>query len=435
MPKALLLLLLFLVLTLTPAFAQTQPAQTLWYDQLAKVWEEALPMGNGRLGAMVFGRPAEELIQLNEATLWTGGPGNPNPNPEAPNYLPKVRRLLFAGDNGAAVKLMRKMQGPNTNAYQPLGDLVLRQPMTGPPTNYYRGLNLADAIATTRFTADGVDYTREVFVTAPGQAVVIRLTASKKAALNFSLSTKNQLEFSTAVEGAQDLVLRGKARIYADERRAMKPVVYKDDQACNGMRYQLRIRVVKTDGKVTADSILHISGASEALILVSGATSFNGYDKCPDKDGKDENQEALHYLNAASRQSFHKLKADHVADYQQYFNRVHFTLAGAVPPNLPLDQRLKNYKAGQPDPALELLYFDFGRYLLISSSRPGGPAANLQGIWNPLIRPSWRSNYTTNINLQMNYWPAEACNLTEMQEPLRAQISRFAHNGTATATN
>ena len=429
------LLAFFLLAILPPAFAQIKAAHILWYDQPAKVWEEALPLGNGRLGAMVFGRPAEELIQLNEATLWTGGPANPNPNPNAFSHLADVRRLLFAGDNGAAVKLMRQMQGPNTNAYQPLGDLLLRQPITSQPTNYYRDLNLADATATTRFTADGVDYTREIFVTAPGQVVVIRLTASKKKALNFSLSTKTQLDFTKAVESGQDLVLRGKARIYADERRAIKPVVYKDDQSCNGMRYQMRIRVVKTDGKVQTDSILHISGASEAVILVSGATSFNGYDKCPDKDGKDEKKEALYYLNAAAGQSFQQLKAAHIKDYQQYFNRVNFTLDGAVPPNLPIDQRLKAYKGGQPDPALELLYFDFGRYLLISSSRPGGPAANLQGIWNPLIRPSWRSNYTTNINLQMNYWPAEACNLPEMQEPLRAQISRFARNGTATATN
>ncbi|HEX8329814.1 MAG TPA: glycoside hydrolase family 95 protein [Hymenobacter sp.] len=429
------LLLFLLLLSLQPALAQQKTAYTLWYDQPAKVWEEALPLGNGRLGAMAFGRPAEELIQLNEATLWTGGPANPNPNPEAFSHLAEVRRLLFAGDNGAAVKLMRQMQGPNTNAYQPLGDLILRQPMSGQPTNYYHDLNIADATSTTRFTVDGVDYTREMFVTAPGQVVVIRLTASKKKALNFSISVKNQLEFSRATEGTKELVLRGKARINSDERRAIKAIVYKDDQNCNGMRYQVRVRVAKTDGQVRADSILHVSGASEVLLLVSGATSFNGYDKCPDKDGKDETKEALRYLSAVQGQSFKQLKADHVKDYRQYFNRVNFTLDGAVPPNLPTDQRLKAHKAGRPDPALELLYFNFGRYLLISSSRPGGPAANLQGIWNQQIRPPWRSNYTTNINLQMNYWPAEACNLPEMQEPLRAHVTRLAKNGTATATN
>ena len=429
------LLVFFLLALATPTRAQTQTARTLWYDQPAKVWEEALPLGNGRLGAMVFGRQAEELIQLNEATLWTGGPANPNPNPEAFSHLADVRRLLFAGDNGAAVKLMRQMQGPNTNAYQPLGDLILRQPQASGATSYYRDLNLADATATTRFTANGVMYTREIFVTAPGQVVVIRLRANQAKTLNFSLSTKNQLAFTKAMEGTRELVLRGKARIYADERRAMKPVVYQDSQSCNGMRYQLRIRVAKTDGTVRADSILHVSDATEALILVSGATSFNGYDKCPDRDGKDETKAALRYLSAVEGLSFQRLKDDHLKDYHRYFNRVNFTLDGAVPPNLPVDQRLKAYKAGQPDPALELLYFDFGRYLLISSSRPGGQAANLQGIWNPLIRPSWRSNYTTNINLQMNYWPAEACNLTEMQEPLRAQIARLAHNGTATAAH
>ena len=435
MPKRLLVFLLFLVSLATPAFAQQKTARTLWYDQPAKVWEGALPLGNGRLGAMVFGRPAEELIQLNEATLWTGGPASPNPNPEAFSHLADVRRLLFAGDNGAAVKLMRRMQGPNTNAYQPLGDLILRQPQASGATNYYRDLNLADATATTRFTANGVDFTREMFVTAPGQVVVIRLRASKKKSLSFDLSTKNQLAFTKAVEGTRELVLRGKARIYADERRAMKPVVYQDSQGCNGMRYQLRIRLAKTDGIVRADSILHVSDATEALILVSGATSFNGYDRCPDRDGKDETKAALRYLSAVEGQSFQQLKAAHVKDYRQYFDRVNFMLDGAVPPNLPVDQRLKAYKVGQPDPALELLYFDFGRYLLISCSRPGGPAANLQGLWNPLIRPSWRSNYTTNINLQMNYWPAEACNLPEMQEPLRAQIARLARNGTATATH
>ena len=423
-----------LLFAFAPVFAQTKTAQTLWYDQPAKVWEEALPLGNGRLGAMVFGRPAEELIQLNEATLWTGGPADPNPNPKAAGYLPEVRRLLFAGDNGAAVKLMRMMQGPNTNAYQPLGDLILRQPLAGPSTNYYRDLNIGDATATTRFTVAGVNYSREVFATAPGQVVVIRLTASRAKALNFSISTRNQLAYSKAVEGGE-LVLRGKARIYGDERRSPKPLVYQDSQRCNGMRYQLRIRVVKTDGRVRGDSILHVSGASEVLILVSGATSFNGFDKCPDKDGKDETKEALRYLNAAAGQSFKQLRAAHLSDYHAFFDRVSFTLKGAVAPNLPIDQRLKNYKAGQPDPALELLYFNFGRYLLIPSSRPGGQAANLQGLWNPLIRPSWRSNYTTNINLQMNYWPAEVCNLTEMQEPLRAQIARFATNGTTTATN
>ncbi|WP_240734661.1 glycoside hydrolase N-terminal domain-containing protein [Hymenobacter sp. UV11] len=416
-----------------PALAQPPAATVLWYRQPAKDWNEALPVGNGRLGAMLFGRPDSELMQLNESTLWTGGPANPDPNPAAPTYLPEVRRLLFAGDNSAASKLMRQMQGPNTNAYQPLGDLLLRQPLTGAVSNYRRDLDISTATATTRFTANGVTYTREVFVTAPDQVIVIRLTASKKKALSFSLSLRNPLASKLAA-GGRELVLRGKARTSLVENQEAKPVVYQDDRGCNGMRYQIRLKVARTDGRVTtADSILRVAGASEALLLVSGATSFNGFDKCPDKDGKDETKEAQRWLAGAEKYSFAQLRARHVADYQSYFNRVRLTLAGDTPPDLPTDERLTRYKAGQPDLALEELYFQFGRYLLLGSSRPGGPAANLQGIWNQLTQPPWRSNYTTNINLQMNYWPAEAANLAELQEPLRTQIAHMATTGTATA--
>jgi alpha-L-fucosidase 2 len=420
-------LLLSLVL---PALAQRPAAQVLWYRQPAKDWNEALPVGNGRLGAMLFGRPEQELMQLNESSLWTGGPANLNPNPAAPTYLPEVRRLLFAGDNAGAVKLMQKMQGPNTNAYQPLGDLILRQPLAGATTEYTRDLDLATATATTRFTAGGVQYTREVFVTTPDQVIVIRLTANRKKALNFSLSMRHPLAFTLAAEGARELVLRGKARRSGGEAQ------YQDSLGCAGMRYQIRLKVVRADGTVTAaDSSLRVAGASEVLLLVSAATSFNGFDKCPDKDGKDETKEAKQWLAAAEKQRFDKLRARHVADYQQYFNRMKLTLAQDAPPALPTDERLKRYKTGQPDLGLEELYFQFGRYLLISSSRPGGQAANLQGIWNQFVHPPWSSNYTTNINLQMNYWPAEVTNLAEMQEPLRTQIQHMAANGVATARN
>lgn len=431
MTKLLSAVCLLLSLAL-PALAQRPAAQVLWYRQPAKDWNEALPVGNGRLGAMLFGRPEQELMQLNESSLWTGGPANLNPNPAAPTYLPEVRRLLFAGDNTRAIKLMQKMQGPNTNAYQPLGDLILRQPLAGATSEYTRDLDLATATATTRFTAGGVQYTREVFVTAPDQVIVIRLTANRKKALNFSLSMRHPLAFTLAAEGARELVLRGKAR------RSGGDAQYQDSLGCAGMRYQIRLKVVRTDGTVTAaDSSLRVAGASEALLLVSAATSFNGFDKCPDKDGKDETHEAKQWLAAAEKQRFDKLRARHVADYQQYFNRMKLTLAqgGGASPTLPTDERLKLYKTGQPDLGLEELYFQFGRYLLISSSRPGGQAANLQGIWNQFVHPPWSSNYTTNINLQMNYWPAEVTNLAEMQEPLRTQIQHMAANGAATARN
>lgn len=409
----------------------------LWYKQPAKNWDEALPIGNGRLGAMIFGRVDQELIQLNEETLWTGGPANPNPNPEAPKYLPEVRKLLFEGRSGDASKLMRKMQGPNTNMYQPLGDVILKQAFNGVVTDYTRDLDISTAIASTKFTVNGVQYTREYFSSAPDQVMVMRLRSSKPNALNISLSLFNELEHQVVAAGNNELILKGKARIYSDERRNPKPIIYTDSLRHNGMRYQARMKVIRTDGQMSTDSLLHVSNASEILVLISGATSYNGYDVYPDLNGKDETAAAIKLLQAAEKKSYPEMEAAHVKDYQNYFNRLSFSInnTGALLADVPTDVRLANYKKGLADYGLEQLYFQFGRYLLISSSRPGGIPANLQGIWNPLIRPSWRSNFTTNINLQMNYWPAEVCNLSELTEPLITQIKHLAVNGKNTAQN
>jgi alpha-L-fucosidase 2 len=201
------------------------------------------------------------------------------------------------------------------------------------------------------------------------------------------------------------------------------------------MRFEWRVKVISNDGQLITDSILNISNASDVILMVTGATSYNGFDKCPDRDGKDESAEVQRYLIRARKKSYDTLKENHIKDYQKYFNRLSLSITDQAVPNMPIDERLKLYKNGQPDPALESLYFQFGRYLLISSSRPGGIPANLQGIWNHMLRPSWRSNYTTNINVQMNYWPAEMTNLSEMTEPLIQQMKRWATNGAATAKN
>lgn len=426
------------VICLTISFitkSQTKKDYTLWYEKPAKDWNEALPIGNGRLGAMIFGRVKEELLQMNEQTLWTGGPVNPNPNPEAPKYLPQVREALFKDSIGQAVKLLRKMQGPNTQMYQPLGNIIIKQNAIGKVTNYYRSLDIANATATAKFTIDGVDYTREYFTSAPDQVMVIKLTASKRNALSVSFKVANELAYQSSTDTNKDLILKGKARINNDERRAQKPIIFNDANNCYGMRYEMRVRVVKTDGTVTTDSLLNINNATEAYIIVSAATSFNGVDKCPDKDGKDEIAEDLKYLNAAAQKNYEAIKTAHVKDYAKFFNRLNLSINNLPAINLPTDKRLQLYKDGKADFGLEELYFQFGRYLLISSSRPGGFPANLQGIWCESIRPSWRSNYTTNINLQMNYWLAEQCNLDEMTIPLMQQITRFAKNGTATAKN
>ena len=430
-----MILPLILLLIADTIFAQ-QKNMILWYHQPAKEWNEALPIGNGRIGAMIFGKAQEELIQLNEETLWTGGPVNLNPNPEAPTYLQPVREALFKDSIGQAVRLLRKMQGPNTEMYQPLGDLIIKHKFSGEPTNHYRDLNISTAVSTTRFTANGIVYTREIFSSAPDQVIVVRLKANQPKALHFTIDVKHDLQYEKSVTPGKELILKGKARITNDERRNPKPFIYEDSLRCDGMRFQFRVKAVSPDGKINStDTSLVLSDATEVLLFISGATSYNGYDKCPDKDGKDENKLASDYLQAAMKKNYSALLSAHTRDYQKFFNRVSLSLIDKHVIDKATDIRLAEYKQGTPDPSLEELYFQFGRYLLISSSRPGGIPANLQGIWNPLLRPSWRSNYTTNINVQMNYWPAEMCNLSEMTEPLIEQIKRWANNGTSTATN
>lgn len=429
-----------LLFILAAAFVFTngiaQSPLTLWYNKPANDWNEALPLGNGTLGAMVFGRPAEELIQLNEQSLWTGGPANLNPNPAAVNYLQPAREAILKDSIKDGVRLLKKMQGPNTQMYQPLGDIIIKQKFSGDPRYYYRDLNIGNATAVTKFVADGVEYKREMFISAPDKVFIIRLTGSQKGALSFTVDVNHELRYQKTVTAANELVLKGKARIADDERRNQKPLIYEEEAHCKGMRFQFRIKAVNKDGVISStDSSLIISNATEVILYVTAATSFNGYDKCPDSEGKNEAALATAYLQKALKKNFTQLLDAHVKDYQNYFNRLSLSFPKQSAVVLPVDKRLEAYRNGTADPELEQLYFQYGRYLLICSSRPGGIPANLQGIWNKEIRPSWRSNYTTNINLQMNYWLAEPCNLSDLTQPLTAHIQRMAKNGTATAKN
>ncbi|MEJ0056217.1 MAG: glycoside hydrolase family 95 protein [Bacteroidota bacterium] len=411
----------------------------LWYTKPAANWNEALPIGNGRIGAMIFGGVSEELIQLNEATLWSGGPVNTNPNPQAPDFLPKVRKALEEENYPEAEALAKKMQGPFTESYEPLGDLILRFPFTTQPTDYYRDLDISSAVATTRFKINGIEYVREQFISAPDQVMVIRLTASKKGALNFTVQTKSSLVYRNSVVGQNEIAMKGIAPSHTDPSYMETPeiaVIYNDPTACRGMRFELRVRASGTDGKIaTNESGIKITDATEAVLILSAATSFNGFDKCPDKDGVNESALVEKYLNDIAQKNSGTIKNTHVADYQQYFNRVSLTLNGNVPVNLPMKERLEKYTQGAEDTGLEALYFQFGRYLLISSSRPGGIAANLQGLWNHHVRPPWSSNYTININTEMNYWMVESCNLTELHLPLINLIQNLSATGRKTATN
>lgn len=434
------LLGMFVLLLSIPLVSTAQQNLKLWYNKPAATWNEALPLGNGRIGAMVFGGIEEELIQLNEETLWSGGPVNTNPNPKAKAYLPLVREALRKEDYQASEELAKKMQGLFTESYQPLGDLRIKQHDVGNAKDYYRDLDINAAISTTHFTVGDITFIREAFVSAPDQVMVIKLTASKKNAIHIDVSSESQLHVHHEVIQQDQVAMKGQAPSHVDPsymQTMAQPVIYNDPSKCNGMRFELRVKAQSTDGIVTADEKgLHIKNATSVVLLVTAATSFNGFDKCPDKEGKNERVIAQNFIQDAAAKEFDQLRQRHISDYQKFFNRVEFVLSErASKANLPLDERLKRYTSGEADIALEILYFQYGRYLLISSSRPGGMPANLQGIWNNHVRPPWSSNYTTNINTEMNYWMAETCNLSELHTPLVELIKNLSITGKETARN
>lgn len=427
-----------------PITVQSQSPLKLWYDKPANEWVEALPLGNGHVGAMVFGRVENELIQLNESTLYSGGPVKKNINPGSAAVLPLVRKaLLEEGDYSKADSLTRKMQGLYTESYLPLGDILINQDFKGAAvTGYYRDLDLDKAIATTRFTVDGVTYTREFITSNPGNVFLIKLTSSKKGALNLSVELQSQLHNTVSVFSTSEIVLAGKAPAHVDpsyyNRKGIDPVVYEEKGSCNGMRFQYRVKAVSKDGVIKTDGTnIQVSGATELILYVAAATSFNGFDKCPDAQGKDENAIGKRTISNAVTAGYAAIKQSHISDYQKYFKRVRFTLMDSVVNNplakLPSNERLMAYSKGGYDPGIETLYFQFGRYLLISASRPGSPPANLQGIWNKELRAPWSSNYTININTEMNYWPAEMTNLSEMHQPLLNWIKDLSVTGARTA--
>ena len=436
-------LLTFLTLSMLN-IATAQQSLKLWYNKPATQWVEALPLGNGHIGAMVFGGVEEELIQLNESTLYSGGPVKQSINPTAKDYLPAIRKaLLDDGDYSKASELTKKMQGYYTESYLPMGDVIIRQQFNGnTPKNYYRNLDISRATALTRFTIGNIIYSREAFTSAPGNVMVVRLSANTKGALQFDVATRSQLRYSVTTNGTNELVVSGRAPSHVDPSyynpKNKEHVVYGDATGCNGMRFQYRIKAITKGGQVQTDTAgIHVKNADEVLLYITAATSFNGFNVCPASQGKDEQALAITAMAKAMAQPYTTLLQKHVADYSKYFNRVSFQLKDSIVKNgnglLPTDERLIAYSKGAYDPGMETLYFQYGRYLLISSSRPGGPAANLQGIWNKELRAPWSSNYTININTQMNYWPAEVTNLSEMHQPMFDLIKNISVTGARTA--
>ena len=396
----------------------TEEPLKLWYDAPAKQWVEALPIGNGRLGAMVYGDPIHEELQLNEETVWGGSPHN-NVNPLAKDHLDEIRSLIFEGKNTQAQELCGKYisaQQANGMPYQTVGSLKLHFIGIDSVSNYYRELDITNAIATTTFTADGTDYRRESFASLTDDIIIVRLTASKKGAISFEAryDTPMPHEPPTADADKQTLTLRGRGTSHEGIEGKIK--------------YTSIARFEHKGGSLSSQAdAMKITNADEVIIYLSMGTNFINY---KDVSGNADQRAEAPLTNIET--DYHKAKDDHSARYRSYFDRVSLDLGTTPAALLPTDKRVELFKEGN-DPQLIELYFQFGRYLLICCSQPGGQAANLQGIWNDKLKAPWDGKYTANINLEMNYWPAEVTNLSELHEPMLRLVREVADKGRETA--
>lgn len=405
----------------------------LQYDKPADVWTEGLPIGNGRLGGMIFGGVELEKVSLNEDTLWSGYPKESN-NPGAKDILPQVRKLIQEGRYTEADVLTKGMLGPYTQSYLPFGDLLLRFDHGGIYHSYKRSLDVEHALHNLEYQVGNVRYTREMFASHPDQVLVLRLTASVAGALNVHATLDSPLRHTISVL-EDSIVLLGTAPEHVDPSYVTSndPIRYGEPGDNKGMTFEGQLAVTAEDGQVTVDGRgIHVLGATTAIFYFSAATSFNGIHKIPGIEGENASLIAGSILKKAASKPYTGLRDSHIADYRMLFDRVKLHL-GKSPASeqMSTEQRITTF--GAEDQGLVELLFHYGRYLLISSSRPGTQAANLQGIWNALTRPPWSSNYTLNINTEMNYWPAEICNLAECHEPLLDMIGNLAKNGAETA--
>jgi alpha-L-fucosidase 2 len=407
----------------------------LWYDQPARDWNAALPVGNGRLGAMVFGGVAEEHLQLNEDTLWSGFPQEGHPTPD-PGLLEEIRRLVLREKRyEEADEPARQFQGPFNESYVPLADLSIRFRHGAEEANeYHRTLDLSTAIASVRYKVGDAWFTREIFSSAVDQVIVVRLTCTMPGQISFTARFDALLRASTTAVGPNALSLRGKApsHVASHHLEMDAPIQYKDGEGL-GMRFEARILALAEGGTARTDPDgLRIEGATAVTLLIAAGTGYRSFGRLPDLAAERIAETIDHTLDAAGRRPFSELRSAHLADYQPLFNRVSLSLGHAEIPDQPTNQRLRAENV-EHDGQLAALYAQYGRYLLISSSRPGTQPANLQGIWNADPRPIWGSDYTANINLEMNYWLAETANLAECFEPLGDLIGDLSVDGRKTA--
>lgn len=389
----------------------------LWYQQPAKTWVEALPVGNSSMGAMVYGGTSREELQLNEETLWGGGPYR-NDNPKALESLAEVRNLIFSGKTMDAQNLIDQTfyTGRNGMPYQTIGSLIIEAPGHEKAKNYYRDLDLERAVATTRYQVNGVNFQREVFASFPDRVIIVRFTADKPGELNFKVSYDSPLQ-STVRKQGEKLVLRGKG----GDHEGVKGVIEVETQS----------QVIAEGGKVSlTDKYISVEHATAATLYIAAATNFVNYHNVKGNESK----KASALLAGAMKKEYSEALKAHTDYYQSQFNRVSLSLGGENTKTARQEtvKRIAGFSQGN-DPALAALMFQYGRYLLISSSQPGGQPANLQGIWNHQLNAPWDGKYTININTEMNYWPAEVTNLSETHEPLFDLVQDLSVTGRETA--
>jgi alpha-L-fucosidase 2 len=420
-----------LLLIYLSAFCFASSDLVLWFDSPATKFTQALPLGNGRLGAMVYGGIDEEKLVLNEGSLWSGSSQDAD-RPDAANYLPEIRRLLLQGKNADAEKLVYEhftCKGPGSGfangkdiqygSYQTLGSLRIRFPSNDTQvSDYRRELNLENAIARVEYRRGDVKYLRETFVSAPAQIIVLRLSANRPGAIGFEAKLDRPERFNVSADGTNGLLMTGQLNNGTDGK---------------GMNYAVRLRALNKGGDVAVfDNTLRVNHADEVVLQLSAATDYIGF---AGRRTREPLATSLLDVQRAASKNFETLRHSHIRDYQRYFNRVSLQLGtpNSAASSLSTPKRLEAYEDGSRDPAFAALYFQYGRYLLISSSRPGGLPANLQGIWAEEVQTPWNGDWHLNVNLQMNYWPAETTNLSELHEPLFQLIKSLQIPGARTA--
>lgn len=414
-------LILFLILVIPKgANAQSLPMK-LWYDKPATYFEESLPIGNGKLGGLVYGGTEDNVIQLNDITFWTGKPNDLSTDSTAYRWIPEIRKALFNEDYERADQLQKNVQGPNSQRYLPLATLHIIDTNPGTATAYYRQLSLDSAVCRDRYVRNGVTYTREYFASNPDKVIAIHLKASAPGALNCHVILRSQVEHGVRT-GTHQITMTG----------------YATGDPKESIHFCSILRVKNQGGTVErTDTSLVLKNATEASLFFVNSTSFNGFDQHPVTQGAPYIEEATHQAWQVVRSTYNQLLTRHLANYRKLFGRMTFTLEGAAfNQDETTEEMLKNYGQGQvQDKYLEILYPQFARYLLISSSRTNGVPANLQGLWNPHLMAPWRGNYTVNINLEENYWACDLANLSEVFYPLATFMQNVAVTGARNAKN